>query len=74
MMSDMGYEVAFCSVNYNDYDPSAVFEPNATLNSLLSCAHNGCVYCFHMTNKITLDILPGLIYYLRLQGYEIVQF
>jgi len=46
---------------------------NSILNSLLSCAHNGVVYCFHINNKVTAEILPGLIYYLRSEGYEIVQ-
>ena len=73
MMSEMGYEVVFCSVNYDDFDSTASFDTNEILNSLLSCAHNGCVYCFHMTNEITVNILPGLIHYLRAQGYEIVQ-
>ncbi len=73
MMSDMGYEVCFCSVNYEDYSETAEFDANTILNSLLSCAHNGVVYCFHVNNKVTTEILPGLIHYLRSEGYEIVQ-
>ncbi len=72
MMSDMGYEVAFCSVNYDDFNPDAEFDANEILSSLLSCESNGCVYCFHMTNKVTVEILPGLINYLKTAGYEIV--
>ena len=73
MMSEMGYEVCFCSVNYDDFSETTEFDANSILNSLLSCAHNGVVYCFHINNKVTAEILPGLIYYLRSEGYEIVQ-
>ncbi len=73
MMSDMGYQLDFCSVNYDDYDPEVSYEANKILDSLLSCGHNGAVYCFHMTNPITAEILPGLIHYLKVQGYELVQ-
>ena len=73
MMSDMGYEVCFCSVNYDDFSETAEFDANSILNSLLSCAHNGVVYCFHVNNKVTPEFLPGLIHYLRSEGYEIVR-
>lgn len=73
MMTKMGYEVCFCSMNYADYDGNAAMDANAVLADLQSKLHPGCVYCFHMTNPVTVQILPGLIQYCRDMGYTITQ-
>ncbi len=73
LMSEMGFQVCFCSCNYEDYYVNREYDSAATLEMLKSKLHDGCVYCFHMTNKITVSILEELIKYIRAQGYEIVQ-
>ena len=73
LMSRMGYEVCFCSCNYSDYDPELEIERDKTLRGLEKSLHNGCVYCFHTTNKITVEILQELIDFVREQGFQIVR-
>ena len=73
MMAKMGYEVCFCSSNYADFDEAAEIDAAATLESLKSNLHNGCVYCFHMTNPVTVQILPELIDFCKEQGFTITQ-
>lgn len=73
MMSRMGYQVDFCSCNYSDYDPAAIFDAEALLSDLEQSLHPGCIYCFHTTNVITPTILEPLIRYCLAQGYRIVQ-
>ena len=72
VLERMGYQLDFLSMGYDDWDRTAVKDPNVILPKLQSVLHPGCIYCFHMTNRITVDILPGLIDYCRAQGYEIV--
>ena len=72
LMSKMGYEFTFCSLNYADYDPDESFNSADVLSKLEDMMHNGCIYCFHMTNKVTVEILPGLIQCMKDEGYNIV--
>ena len=73
LMSRMGYEVCFCSCNYSDYDPELELNKEQVLKGLEKSLHNGCVYCFHTTNKITAEILQDLIDFLKEQGFQIVR-
>ncbi len=72
LMSRMGYQFTFCSLNYSDYDPEQEFNSTEVLAALEDMMHNGCIYCFHMTNKVTTDILPGLLQCMRDEGYSII--
>ena len=72
LMSRMGYQFTFCSLNYNAYDPEKEFDRTEVLAALEDMMHNGCIYCFHMTNKITTEILPGLLQCMRDEGYSII--
>lgn len=73
LMSQMGYEIAFHSVAYDDADPEREIDAEATLSMLKDALHPGAVYCFHMTNPVTAQILPGLIEYCQSEGYTITQ-
>ena len=72
LMTRMGYQFTFCSLNYSDYDPEEEFNSTEVLAALEDMMHNGCIYCFHMTNKVTTEILPGLIQCMRDEGYSII--
>ena len=72
LMTKMGYQFTFCSLNYDDYDPEKSFNSQEVLASLTDMMHNGCIYCFHMTNPVTVEILPGLLQNLKDAGYNIV--
>ncbi len=73
LLSEMGYEICFYSAAYADADPEQDFDAEATLESLKSMLHPGAVYCFHMTNPITAQVLPALIEYCKSEGYTITQ-
>ena len=73
LMSEMGYEICFFSVNYDDFDENADYDADVILEMLEASLHNGCVYCFHMTNEITVKVLPALIEYCKDQGYTVTQ-
>ena len=73
-LARMGYKsVVFGSVQYDDWDQSKNFDEREILKRLEDLLHDGCIYCFHATNVITIRVLPGLIDYCREQGYEIVR-
>ena len=72
LMTRMGYQFVFCSLNYADYDPNIEFDSAQVLSKLEDMMHNGCIYCFHMTNKVTAEILPGLLQCMKDEGYSII--
>ena len=69
LMSELGYDVRFGSVSYDDKDPEKAFNRDEVLSKLESDLHPGANYCFHTVNEVTVKILEELILYIQAQGY-----
>lgn len=74
LFSEMGFQQDFCSANFDDYwtDGSEKHTLEEALSGLKNMLHDGCIYCFHMTNRQTTEFLGPLIDYCREMGYTVV--
>ena len=72
LTAEMGYEVCFSSVNFQDDDPGLQLDDAAVLAGLEKNLHNGAVYGFHLNNGLIVRILPDLISFIREQGFQLI--
>ncbi|GEM_PF-5538194 len=72
LMTKMGYEVCFGSINITD-DTTDPLDADSILRSLENGLHPGAVYSFHLVNSVVPEILPDLIDYCVQEGYVLKQ-
>ncbi len=68
--ADMGYSTVLWSFAYADWDNEKQPDPDASLEKILSGAHNGMVLLLHPTSDTNARILPTLIRSLKDRGYR----
>ena len=72
LISAMGYEVCFSSSNFEDDNDALNYDPKTILSGLEKNLHNGCIYSFHCSNEIVTKVLPGLIEFIKEQGFRVI--
>ncbi len=67
---DLGYTSVFWSFAYKDWVADAQPEPNASLQKMVSCSHDGAIYLLHAVSSTNTAVLGNFIDQMRNNGYK----
>ena len=67
----LGYRSVFWSFAYQDWITDAQPDTKTALQTVSSCAHNGCIYLLHTVSTTNAKILGDVIDDLRSRGYTL---
>jgi len=71
LMTDLGYNVVFFSVDYPEYDPALEIDTGIFLQIMKNKLHDGAIYSFHTVHDATLAIMPEFLSWLRDSGITV---
>lgn len=68
---NLGYETVHWSFAYADWDTANQPDPQAALEKILDCHHDGAIYLLHAVSTTNAQILGDVIDGLRAMGYRL---
>ena len=71
VLQDMGYQTAFWSYAYNDWDQNNQPDPATAYQKVTGALHPGAIYLLHAVSETNSEILSDFIDEARNQGYEV---
>ena len=74
VLQDAGYQTAFWSYAYNDWDQNNQPDPEVAYEKLVKAVHPGAIYLLHAVSETNTEILGDFIDEVRSQGYEIAPY
>lgn len=74
LVQKMGYESAFWSFAYYDYNPKEQPEASAALNKMTRQVHSGAIYLLHAVSATDTQVMGDFIDQIRAAGYEFASY
>ncbi len=74
VLQDAGYQTAFWSYAYNDWDQNNQPDPTTAYGKVVKALHPGAIYLLHAVSTTNTEILGDFIDEARSQGYEIAPY
>ena len=71
VLQDAGYQTAFWSYAYNDWDINNQPDPDTAYQKVTGALHPGAIYLLHAVSETNSQILGDFIDEARAQGYEV---
>ena len=71
VLQDAGYQTAFWSYAYNDWDQNNQPDPATAYGKVVKALHPGAIYLLHAVSTTNTEILSDFIDEAKAQGYEV---